>query len=235
VSTTTLGIIVLILLVGRLVLGLILHHRGSAKDVATRPSGADGPPVPSVSVQVFFEYLDSFIVAGVTALFLISFVVQSFYIPSGSMEPTLQIRDYILVNKFIFRFREPRRGDIVVFHPPPRASADNKDFIKRVIAVEGDTLAIRDGVVYLNRKPLHEPYLYDRPSNDFGPATVPAGHLFMMGDHRNNSDDSRSWGFLPRRNVVGKAEFIFFPVNRAQILPPRRTAPAGAWGAEPER
>ena len=166
------------------------------------------------------EYLDSFIVAGGAALLLITFVVRSFFIPSASMLPTLKVHDYILVNKFIYEFCHPMRGDILVFYPPhlPEDS-DKKDFIKRVIAIEGDEITVRDGVVLLNGAALEEPYIAAPPVNDFGPHRVPPGHIFMMGDNRNNSDDSRSWGDLPLENVVGKAFLVFWPPQRIRLIP----------------
>lgn len=165
------------------------------------------------------EYLDSFIVAGAAALLLITFVVRSFYIPSESMVPTLLVNDYILVNKFVYRFCHPMRGDILVFHPPHIHDPDKKDFIKRCIAIEGDEIAVREGKVILNGQPIDEPYIAAPPMMDYGPKVVPPGHIFMMGDNRNNSDDSRNWGPLPLDNVVGKAFIIFWPLNRVRLIP----------------
>ncbi len=167
------------------------------------------------------ETLDSIIIAGITALLLINFVVQTFYIPSSSMEPTLKIRDFILVNKFIYRFHPPASGDIMVFIPPAEAHADGKDYIKRVIGVGGDTLKAKDGRIFRNGKALDEPYVADRDFGDFGEVKVPSESFFVMGDNRNNSEDSRFWGFVPRRNVIGKAFVIFWPLwpdFRARIL-----------------
>jgi len=164
------------------------------------------------------EYLDSFIVAGGAALLLITFLVRSFFIPSESMLPTLKVHDYILVNKLVYHFAHPMRGEIVVFHPPHLDDPEKKDFIKRVVAIEGDEIAIRDGQLYLNQLPVEEPFIAEPPLSDFGPLRVPSGHIFMMGDNRNNSDDSRSWGPLPLKNVVGKAFVIFWPPNRIQPI-----------------
>ncbi|MDQ2872362.1 MAG: signal peptidase I [Candidatus Eremiobacteraeota bacterium] len=171
------------------------------------------------------EYLDAFIVAGLVALFLITFVVRAYFIPSESMVPTLQVHDVLLVDQFQFRFHGPHNGDIVVFKPPVPAT---NDFIKRVIAVPGDTLRVQDGTVYVNGKAVSEPYISSPPDynlvvKNFGiavgargeplvplspdkadipprsmwqaPDRVPNGFYFMMGDNRNVSDDSHIWGF----------------------------------------
>ena len=208
------------------------------------------------------EYLDAFIVAGLVALFLITFVVRTFYIPTGSMIPTLQERDVLLVNEFAYRFGTPHRGDIVVFRPPIQ-STDN--FIKRVIAVPGDTLSITGGKVYVNGKPLDEPYIAQAPEynlqiKNYGiyvdtgdgyaaldashanipprsawqaPDRVPNGFYFVMGDNRNDSDDSHIWGFAQLRGhfaggplaksattaqFTGRAFLLLWPFNRLRIL-----------------
>ena len=224
------------------------------------------------------------------------FIVQAFFIPSASMRPTLLENDHILVNKFIYRFKEPKLGDVVVFKSPKEAGHDEADYIKRVIGVSGDTVRItkgyvligdtpyyhidlrsmlsrytRDGgdgkvklvndrvlldgtvitpaevaaasttpdakvkvvsgKVYLNGKPLHESYVAEDPERDYPNETtpeqwivvdkqgnqlvkIPRGKLLVMGDNRNDSDDARRWGLLDRDRVLGKAMFIFWPLNR---------------------
>ncbi len=171
--------------------------------------------------KTLLEYMDSVIIAGVTALVLITYVVRSFYIPSGSMEDTLQIDDMILVNEVVYRFYKPARGDIVVFHPPEKAHSEGKDYIKRVVAVEGETIQVKDDVVFINGRQLHEPYKLlkrDTPAIDEPPITVPAGKVFVMGDNRHNSADSREWDFLPEENIIGKAFLIFYPLTRVRVL-----------------
>ena len=164
------------------------------------------------------EYLDAIIIAGLTALFLISYVVRTFYIPSGSMKPTLQPNDYILVNEFIYRFAEPKRGDIIVFKPPNRKNPP--DYIKRVVGLENESIEVKDNTVFINGKPLDEPYIPEsqRPYYRYGPEKIPEGHLFVMGDNRNNSEDSHAWGFLPKKNIVGNAFIIFWPPGRMGVL-----------------
>ena len=206
------------------------------------------------------EYLDPFIYAGLAAWLLVTFVARTYYIPSESMLPTLQVHDVLLVDKFEYRFHKPNRGDIVVF-PPPIPTTD--DFIKRVIGTPGDKLRISKGTVYINGVALTEPYIaaapnYDLEVKNYGiyindgfsthqldpaqanippksqwtsPDTIPPNCYFMMGDNRNDSEDSHIWGFAqlngsfasgPREGekagFTGRAFLIFFPLNQARIL-----------------
>ncbi|MBA4368521.1 MAG: signal peptidase I [Desulfobacterium sp.] len=174
------------------------------------------------------ENIEAILVAVVLALFIRTFVVQAFKIPSGSMKNTLLIGDHILVNKFIYGIKlpfigatlipvkDPQREDIVVFEYPDDPS---KDFIKRVIGVAGDRVEIRDKKVYVNNMPLDQDfaiYTDDRilPGRDFfGPITVPENSLFVMGDNRDNSHDSRFWGFVKLKAIKGKAFIIYWSWN----------------------
>jgi signal peptidase I len=169
------------------------------------------------------EGVDSVVWAGVVALFLIHFVVRSFYIPSGSMLPTLHINDFILVNEMIYEFSDPVRGDIVVFHPPsdPYAapqSIDKTDLIKRVVGLAHDSIEVKDGVLYLNGQALDEPYIKEPIFKNYGPTRVEEGEIFVMGDNRNDSKDSRYIGAIPLENLVGRAEIIFYPFNRIRVF-----------------
>lgn len=183
----------------------------------------------STKKSVYREYLEALAYAIVLALIIRAFVVQAFKIPSGSMIPTLQIGDHILVSKFIygigipftnkklFTFKQPNRGDIIVFKYP---GDKDRDFIKRVIGLPGESVEIRDKQVFVNDKPLKEPYAifndhdiighsgYSR--DNYERVKVPPHHLFMMGDNRDNSMDSRFWGFLDEKNVKGKAFIIYW-------------------------
>jgi len=191
------------------------------KPDAKRDVDPDATPAPRAAVRrksVLREYLEAILIAVLLALLIRTFVVQAFKIPSGSMIPTLQVGDHILVNKFIYRFRDPWRGDVIVFKYPVDES---RDFIKRVIAVGGEDLYIKGRDVYINCqppetgcRPLEEPWAYydDRPvgAETFGPVHVPPDAYFVMGDNRHNSQDSRFWGFVRREKVKGKAFIIYW-------------------------
>ncbi len=194
------------------------------------------------------EYVEAFAVALLAALLIRTFVVQAFRIPTGSMEDTLLVGDFLLVNKFIYgahipftdwtlpAFKEPKPGDVVVFKYPRNP---DQDYIKRCIAVGGQTVEIRDKVVYVDGRKFEEPpHLKHIDSHikpegvteydveprgagnrdNYGPVRVPEGHLFMMGDNRDNSLDSRYWGFLPRENVIGEALIIYFSWDTVKPL-----------------
>lgn len=168
------------------------------------------------SKSAFSEFLESIIIAIILATVIRVFLFQPFYIPSGSMEPTLMPGDRIIVNKLVYRYSEPERGDVVVFKYP---LDPEKDYIKRIVAVSGERIEVVDGRLFINYELVSEHYL--PPGliyNDFGPAEVPAGTYFVMGDNRNNSQDSRIWGPLPRDNFVGKAVIIFWPLNRIGLI-----------------
>jgi signal peptidase I len=181
------------------------------------------------------EYFESIVIAVILALFIRTFVVQAFKIPTGSMENNLLIGDHLLVNKFamgptatslehaLLPVENIKRGDVLVFKYPVEP---DRDFIKRVIGLPGETLELREKKVYINGKPLDEPYVHflqapstggelsEVTSSDvrerYGPVTVPPTQYFMMGDNRDNSQDSRYWGFMPRENVKGKALVIYW-------------------------
>ena len=180
------------------------------------------------------EYFESIVIAVILALFIRTFVVQAFKIPTGSMENNLLIGDHLLVNKFVFGpsassveqavlpLGTIRRGDVVVFKYPEEPE---RDFIKRVIGLPGEAIELRQKKVYVNGTPLDEPYVHflEPPGSHaaseitsldvrerYGPVTVPSNHYFVMGDNRDNSQDSRYWGFLPRDYVKGKALIIYW-------------------------
>ncbi|MCF8010693.1 MAG: signal peptidase I [Clostridiales bacterium] len=162
------------------------------------------------------ELLESVVIAVVLAALIRIFIFSPFYIPSGSMEPTLQVGDRIIVSKINYRFTEPERGDVMVFKFP---EDPNKDFVKRVIGLEGETLFFRDSQLYVDEEPVEEDYLpEDMQFHDFGPYEVPEDSYFMMGDNRNNSDDSRRWGPMPEENIVGEAVLIYWPPGRVNLL-----------------
>jgi signal peptidase I len=145
--------------------------------------------------------------------FVRPFVVEAFWIPSASMVPTLKYGDRVLVNKFIYRFTEPERGDVIVFKS---VEGDGQDLIKRVVGVPGDEIAVRGGKLFVNGKPQKEPYVNKKyPDRSFyAPTTVPKDHVFAMGDNRANSQDSRIFGPVPEKNIEGEAFLRFWPPDR---------------------
>jgi len=163
------------------------------------------------------ENIQTVVVAVFLALFIRTFVAEARYIPSGSMLPTLQIDDRLVVEKLTYDFSQPDHGQIIVFTPPKATNIDQA-FIKRVVGLPGDTVEVKDGKVLLNGKPLSEEYILEPPNYTMPPRTVPAGSYFVMGDNRNNSYDSHMWGFLPRENVIGRAFFRFWPLNRIGLV-----------------
>ncbi len=190
--------------------------------------------------RVFQEYSEAFVVAVILAILIRALLIQAFKIPSGSMIPTLLVGDHILVNKLFYgiripftkarwpRLAEPERGDVIVFvYPEDRT----KDFIKRVVAVGGDTVEIRNKVVYINGKPTVNPHARFfsnvilpgdvSPRDNLPPTKVPQGRLFVMGDNRDQSHDSRWWKFVPVEDVKGEAFLIYYSAERF---------PAVKWG-----
>jgi signal peptidase I len=153
------------------------------------------------------EWLEVIVVAFILALVVQTYVVKPFKIPSGSMENTLQVGDMIFVNRFLYIFEPPHRGDVMVFKYPENP---NQDFVKRLIGLSGDTIAIYDRKVLINGTAIDEPYIKEPPVDNFGPVIVPQDTYLMLGDNRNNSRDSRYWGFLPKSMIKGKAFLIYW-------------------------
>lgn len=154
--------------------------------------------------------------AFVLALLIQQFVVKPFYIPSPSMRPTLMEGDRVLVSRFIYRFQEPERGDIVVFHPPRN---EEQDYIKRVVGLAGDRVAVKDGRLYVNGEAQVEPYLQEQQiKNDYAEITVPPDSIFVMGDNRNNSGDSRFFGPVAVDEIVGESFLIYWPLTKLDWL-----------------
>lgn len=148
-----------------------------------------------------------------------SFVAEARYMPSGSMQPTLQIDDRFVVEKVSYRFNAPKRGDIVLFQAPQRAldavgSTTNDAYVKRVVGLPGETVEVKEGKVFINQKALEESYIQSPMEYLWGPEVVPAGAYFVLGDNRNSSSDSHVWGFLPYENIIGRASKTFWPPER---------------------
>jgi len=184
--------------------------------------------------SVIREWVESIVVAFILAMVIRTFVVQAFKIPTGSMRTTLLEGDLILVNKFIYgakipltglslpALRQPKRGDVVDVISP---ESPEGDFIKRIVALPGETAEIKNGTVYINDKPLTDPvfnqrYYYNR--GEFGEAgekiKIPENSFFVLGDNSASSQDSRYWGFVPRKNILGKALVIYWPLHRIRII-----------------
>ncbi|MFA4984875.1 MAG: signal peptidase I [Candidatus Omnitrophota bacterium] len=180
------------------------------------------------------EWVEAIVIAAILAMIIKVFAVEAFKIPSGSMRPTLIEGDLILVNKFIYgaklpftylhlpAFREPRRGEVIVFVYPHNPK---KDFIKRLIAKEGETVEIKNGTVYVNDKPLLDAPFYQRYYYNRGEfaqqgqkVTVPKDSFFVLGDNSASSQDSRYWGFVPKRNLLGRAMIIYWPFWRIRAI-----------------
>ncbi len=201
------------------------------KDTAIRQKAED-EIAPKSLRTLCQEYSEAFVVAVILAILIRGVLVQAFKIPSSSMEPTLLIGDHILVNKFIYgiripftpdrwpRFRDPARGDVIVFIFPEDRT---KDFIKRVVAVGGDTVEVRNKRVILNGKEVHNPHARytdniilpagASPRDNMSPVKVPPNHLFVMGDNRDHSLDSRFWGTVPVEDVRGSAFLIYYSAS----------------------
>ena len=200
-------------------------------------------PVTGRAAALARGYLDALIAAGLIALFVTTFVLRTFYIPSISMVPTLQVGDVLLVDEIAYRIEAPAEGDVAIFRPPLQA---REDYVKRVIAVPGDTVAIVNGTVYRNGIALREPYENQTPKYDLSihgydiyvngvpldrraadipahqlwpaPNRIPNGYYFVLGDNRNYSDDSHVWGFVQRKRFVGRAFLILWPLARLRAL-----------------
>lgn len=184
--------------------------------------------------SVVREWIESIVIAFILAMIIRAFLVQAFKIPTGSMRPTLLEGDVILVNKFLYgakipftqfrlpAVRKPKRGDVIVFIYPENPK---KDFIKRLIAFPGETVEIKNGTIYINDKPLLEPmfslrYYYNRGqfAEERQKIIVPEDDYFVLGDNSASSQDSRYWGFLPHKNILGKAILIYWPPQRIRII-----------------
>jgi signal peptidase I len=160
-------------------------------------------------------WIKTLLSAAVYAILIVTFGFQVARVEGQSMAPTLEDQDRLIVNKLVYRISEPRRNDIVMLFYPLNP---DKSFVKRVIAEEQDTVRIVDGRVYINDIPLNDDYVPGefRGHDDWGPQVIPEGYYFVMGDHRNNSSDSRHWGFVPKRYIIGRVQLRWWPVPAAR-------------------
>jgi len=184
------------------------------------------PPTPPAPPPTFWqsqrENLQILGIALVLALLLRLLIAEPRYIPSDSMVPTLEIGDRLVIEKISYRVRQPLRGDIVVFDPPPLLQelgfTRDQAFIKRVVGEPGQMVQVHSGQVLIDGTPLQEPYIAQPPAYEMPPVVVPEGKFFVMGDNRNNSNDSHVWGFLPKENIIGRAVFRFYPLRRTGAI-----------------
>ena len=161
------------------------------------------------------DFIETILIALGFALLIREYIVMVSLVPSGSMIPTFQIRDRLFVNRYIYRFSDPERGDIIVF----KSTTDDKDYVKRCIGLPGETIEIKNGHVYINDQLLILAGVdIQRDRANFGPVTVPDKHYFVLGDNRANSRDSRYWGFVPHDHLMGKSLFTFWPVSQMRVL-----------------
>jgi len=212
------------------------------------PPAAEAPPMTSRRRRVLRnvrELAETFVLALLIFL-VVRAALQNFRVEGSSMDPSLHNGQYLIINKAIYTrinlntiskfipfvdpgdnpvhylFRAPKRGDVVVFRFPGNP---DRDFIKRIIGEPGDTVEVRDGVVYIDGAPLDEPYITSKPTYTYGPAEVPPKHYFVLGDNRNNSYDSRAWGFLPEENIIGQAWLSYWPTDYWGLVPNKDLSP----------
>ena len=191
------------------------------------PPGALGfspePPKPTTAERLaawheeFWAWVKTLASAAVYATLIVTFGFQVARVEGLSMAPTLGDQDRLIVNKLVYRLSSPRRSDIVMLYYPLNP---DKSFVKRVIAEEGDQVRIVDGRVYVNDVPLPDDYVPEeyRSHDDWGPQVIPEGYYFVMGDHRNNSSDSRHWGMVPKKYIIGKVQVRWWPVPQARVF-----------------
>ncbi len=201
--------------------------QGTERTNESAPAGVAADALPSVASSpaaaggfaaslgnILRELLET-VVLTLVIFFLVRTVIQNYRIDGISMEPNFHNGQFLIINKLAYKLGEPQRGDVIVFHYPRDPS---RDFIKRVIGVPGQTVEVRSGQVIIDGKPIDEPYGPAAGSYDAAPTLVPPGQLFVLGDNRNNSSDSHSWGLLPLDKVIGRAVMSYWPPSLWQII-----------------
>jgi signal peptidase I len=197
------------------------HHAALEPAVPFEP--VDAPPAPAPELKLgyladeLWAWLKTLTSAAVYATLIVTFGFQVARVEGQSMAPTLEDQDRLIVNKLHYRLDAPAVGDIVMLYYP---RDPEKSFVKRVIGEPGDTIRIEDGRVFRNDVPLRDDYIADeyRSHDDWGPEVIPEGYYFVMGDHRNNSSDSRLWGFVPKKYIIGKVQLRWWPVKQARMF-----------------
>jgi signal peptidase I len=190
-----------------------MHELNTASAERKCSHSTEGVPFPGE----LRNWVRDIIFAALTAVLIVVFVVQPVKVEGTSMQPHLFDQERIFVNKFVYHVSEIHRGDIIVFWYPRDSG---KSFIKRVIGLPGEEVAIRAGVVYVDGASLREPYLRREyfDASSFGPIAVAHDHYFVLGDHRNSSNDSRNWGLVPAENIFGKAIFRYWPISKFGLI-----------------
>lgn len=167
-----------------------------------------------------FSFIQSLTITVLLAFLLRAFVLQPFIVEGASMEPNFTDKEYIIIDKLSYRYREPKRGEVIVLHPPV---AETQNYIKRVVGLPGENVRVQEGIVYINGTPLDEPYLdsnikrdsrFDTNTN----LTLGSDEYFVMGDNRNHSSDSREWGKLPKTNIEGRTWLVVLPLDKFQVV-----------------
>ncbi|MGE0591953.1 MAG: signal peptidase I [Vicinamibacterales bacterium] len=194
-----------------------LYPAGTQAEDSGQAAPRPGRHLAVVVVDELVAWLKTLASAAVYATLIVTFGFQVARVEGQSMAPTLEDQDRLIVNKLAYRIGEPRRGDIVMLYYPVDP---DKSFVKRVIAEEGDLIRIVDGQVYVNDVPLGDDFVAPeyRSHDEFGPTVVPEGYYFVMGDHRNNSSDSRHWGMVPKKYVIGKVQVRWWPIPTARVF-----------------
>jgi len=188
-------------------------------DPSSEPSTPPAPTEearPSIRWQKFLLDLLETLVMAIVLYIGINAVSARVRVDGWSMAPTLEDGEFVLVSRLAYRLDQPQRGDIIVFKYPAQP---DQDLIKRIIGLPGDVVEVKNAGVFVNGQPLEEPYIADKPAYQ-GLWWVPAGHLFVLGDNRNESSDSHSWGLLPIENVIGKAVLVYWPIQEWKVLKP---------------
>ncbi|MBA7487372.1 Signal peptidase IB [subsurface metagenome] len=170
-------------------------------------------------MRAFFRDILLIVVAAVVITLLIQATVQKSSVNGYCMEPGLQDGQQLLINKVVYYFREPERGDIIILHPPPPYSPKTTPFIKRIIGLPGDTIEVKNRAVYVNGSKLDEPYIKEPPAYNFQQKKIPEDEYFVLGDNRNNANDSHVWGTVPRQNIIGKAWLSIWPPSEWGLIP----------------
>lgn len=168
----------------------------------------------------WIELIQTIVTAAVLSLGIRTFIAEARYIPSSSMRPTLEVNDRLIIEKLSYLFREPIRGDVIVFNPTDSLKAENFQdaFIKRIIGLPGEIVEVKIGKVYVNGKKISEEYIFEAPDYNYGPSRIPEDEYLVLGDNRNNSYDSHYWGFVPKKKIIGKAFVRFWPFDRLGSL-----------------